>query len=69
MEASLKRTRGPAAPGVKPSLPALSRVAKGKALALTELEAGAIICAWPRCPRFASRRVDQLTLRHDRGGW
>lgn len=29
-------------------------------------EAGAIITAWPGCPRFASRRVDQLTVTLDR---
>ena len=28
-------------------------------------EAGAIIGAWPSCPRFASRRVDRLTLALD----
>lgn len=69
MKASLRRTRGPAGLRVEQSVPALASVASAKALALTELEAGAIICAWPSCPRFASRRVDQLTLRHDRGGW
>jgi hypothetical protein len=37
--------------------------------ALTETEAGAIITSWPSCPRFASRRVDRLTVRRDRGAW
>jgi hypothetical protein len=69
MKASLIRTRRPGGQCAEPSLSALARLAKGESLALTELEAGAIICAWPSCPRFASRRVDQLTLRHDRGGW
>lgn len=32
-------------------------------------EAGAIIATWPGCPRFASRRVDQLTVARDRRGW
>lgn len=32
---------------------------------LLELEAGALIALAPSCPRWASRRVDQLTLRHD----
>lgn len=32
-------------------------------------EAGAIITAWPGCPRFASCRVDQLTVARDRRGW
>ena len=37
--------------------------------AVTAAEAGAIISTWPSCPRFASRRVDQLTVRRDRGAW
>jgi hypothetical protein len=38
-------------------------------LALIGWEAGAIISTWPGCPRFASQRVDQLTVARDRGGW
>jgi len=33
---------------------------------LVAVEAGAIITLAPRCPRWASRRVDQLTVIHDR---
>lgn len=32
-------------------------------------EAELIISTWPGCPRFASRRVDQLTVARDRRGW
>ncbi len=34
--------------------------------AFVAVEAGAIITLAPRCPRWASRRVDQLTLTRDR---
>jgi len=36
------------------------------ARAFVAVEAGAIITLAPRCPRWASRRVDQLTLTRDR---
>jgi hypothetical protein len=35
-------------------------------LAVVEAEAGAIITLAPSCPRRASRRVDVLTVAHDR---
>jgi hypothetical protein len=36
------------------------------AVAVVEAEAGAIITLAPSCPRRASRRVDVLTVAHDR---
>ncbi len=41
-------------------------IAARHALGLVATEAGAIITLAPSCPRWASRRVDTLTLRHDR---
>jgi hypothetical protein len=41
-------------------------IAARHALGLVATEAGAIIALAPSCPRWASRRVDTITLRHDR---
>jgi len=44
----------------------IATTAAQQARVLVAVEAGAIINLAPRCPRWASRRVDALTLRHDR---
>jgi hypothetical protein len=44
----------------------IASAAAQQARVLVAVEAGAIINLAPRCPRWASRRVDALTLRHDR---
>lgn len=44
----------------------IASAAAQQARVLVAVEAGAIITLAPHCPRWASRRVDQLTLRHDR---
>ena len=44
----------------------IASAAAQQARVLVAVEAGAIITLVPRCPRWASRRVDALTLRHDR---
>jgi hypothetical protein len=44
----------------------IATTAAQQARALVAIEAGAIINLAPRCPRWASRRVDQLTLTRDR---
>ncbi len=44
----------------------IASAAAQQARDLVAVEAGTIINLAPRCPRWASRRVDQLTLRHDR---
>lgn len=41
-------------------------IAARHALGLVATEAGAIITLAPSCPRWASRRLDTLTLCHDR---
>ena len=44
----------------------IATTAAQQARALVAIEAGIIITLAPRCPRWASRRVDQLTVIHDR---
>ena len=44
----------------------IASAAAQQARALVAIEAGAIINLAPCCPRWASRRVDQLTLTRDR---
>jgi hypothetical protein len=44
----------------------IASAAAQQARVLVAVEAGAIINLAPRCPRWASRRVDQLTLTRDR---
>jgi hypothetical protein len=44
----------------------IATTAAQQARALVAIEAGIIITLAPRCPRWASRRVDQLTLTRDR---
>lgn len=48
-----------------PTRGGLAHELRRKALALTELEASAVISLAPGCPRWASRRVDALTARRD----
>jgi hypothetical protein len=68
MEASLKVRPHSGQPHVH-SLGAAAVLGQPHGIDLIGWEAGAIIGTWPRCPRFASRRVDQLTVAHDRRGW
>jgi hypothetical protein len=44
----------------------IASAAAQQARVLVAVEAGAIINLAPHCPRWASRRVDQLTVIHDR---
>ncbi len=44
----------------------IASAAAQQTCALVAIEAGAIITLAPHCPRWASRRVDQLTVIHDR---
>jgi D-serine deaminase-like pyridoxal phosphate-dependent protein len=44
----------------------IASAAAQQARVLVAVEAGAIINLAPHCPRWASRRVDQLTLTRDR---
>jgi hypothetical protein len=44
----------------------IASAAAQQARVLVAVEAGAIINLAPRCPRWASRRVDALTLTRDR---
>ncbi len=44
----------------------IASAAAQQTCALVAIDAGAIITLAPHCPRWASRRVDALTLRYDR---
>ncbi len=44
----------------------VNRVTNPYCVILAEVEAGLIIDLAPSCPRWASRRVDQLTVLRDR---
>ena len=43
----------------------IASAAAQQTFALVATEAGLIISLAPRCPRWASRRVDRLTVIHD----
>jgi hypothetical protein len=66
-----RHKKAPAVPSkgpysLSPFCQTIASAAAQQTCALVAIEAGAIITLAPRCPRWASRRVDQLTLRHDR---